>query len=84
MKWFLVAIMTVLYNGDEKDVYIWSDPHFESSAQCLEFVQQNRSEVSSHLRREFPGDTVSRLLCVEEEKLKQFLTDAHTEQGESI
>ena len=84
MKWFLVAIMTVVYNGDEKDVYIWSDPHFESSAQCLEFAQQNRTRVNSHLQDQFPGDSVSRLLCVEEEKLRQFLTDAHTEQGESI
>lgn len=84
MKWFLVAIMTLVYNGDEKDVYIWSDPHFESSAQCLEFVQQNRQDVDRHLRLQFPGDTLSRLLCVEEEKLRQFLTDSSTEQGESI
>lgn len=86
MKWFLVAVMTVIYSGDEKDVYIWSNPSFGSSADCMQFVAKNRREVDRHLREEFPGDTMNRLLCVQEDRLRQFLTDAHSnsEQGESI
>ena len=83
--WFLVAIMTVIHAGDSKDVYIWSDPTFTSEVQCVDFVQNNNYHIYDHLKSEFPGDSLDRLLCVEESRLKQFLENAPlVEQGDSI
>jgi len=82
--WFLVAIMTLVYDGDSKDVYIWSDPIFANEVECVDFVQNNNYHIYNHLKGEFPGDKLDRLLCVEEERLKQFLEDSQAEQGDSI
>jgi len=82
--WFLVAIMSLVYDGDSKDVFIWSDPIFANEVECVDFVQNNNYHIYNHLKAEFPGDKLDRLLCVEEERLKPFLEDSQAEQGDSI
>ena len=83
--WFLVAIMSLVHAGDSKDVYIWSDPTFTSEVQCVDFVANNNYHIYDHLKTQFPGDSLDRLLCVEESRLKQFLENAPlVEQGDQI
>ena len=82
--WFLVAIMTLIHNGDEKDVYVWSNPYFESSEQCLTYVKENPQDIYLHLKEQFPADKLERLLCVEEDRLRRFMNDAAVPQGDSI
>ena len=84
MKVFLVAIMALIYNGDEKDIYIWSNPYFQSMQECKVWVKENNFDIYNHLRKEFPGDQLERLLCVEEDKLREFLQQSQTEQGAKI
>ena len=68
MKWFLVAIMTMVYSGDEKNVYVFTKPEFESAAQCKQYVQESGQEIVGHLFSVFgPKDQMDRLLCVEHE-----------------
>ena len=82
--WFLVAIMSLVYDGDQKDVYIWSEPTFANEVECVDFVQYNNYHIYDHLVTEFPGDKLDRLLCVEQERLKEFLEDSQAEQGDTI
>lgn len=82
--WFLVAIMSLVYDGDQKDVFIWSDPTFANEVECVDFVQNNNYHIYDHLVAEFPGDRLDRLLCVEQERLKEFIQDSQAEQGDSI
>lgn len=82
--WFLVAIMSLVYDGDQKDVYIWSEPTFANEVECVDFVQNNNYHIYDHLVAEFPRDQLDRLLCVEQERLKEFLEDSQAEQGDSI
>lgn len=82
--WFLVAIMTMVYDGDTKDVYIWSKPRFESNEQCLTYVKENPQDIFLHLKDNFPADKLDRLLCVEEERLKKFMNEAAAPEGNSI
>jgi len=84
MKVFLVAIMSLVYSGDQKDVYIWSNPIFDNPEQCVEWVKDNGPTIYLHLKDEFPGDGLEKLLCVNEDKLKDFLEASQIEQGESI
>jgi len=82
--WFLVAIMTLVYDGDSKDVYIWSEPTFANEVECVDFVANNNYHIYDHLKAQFPGDRLDRLLCVEQERLKQFMIDSQAEQGNQI
>jgi len=82
--WFLVAIMSLVYDGDQKDVFIWSDPTFANEVECVDFVQNNNYHIYDHLKGEFPGDKLERLLCVEEERLRKFMNEAYVPQGDSI
>ena len=76
MKWFLIAIMTVTYNGGlEKDTYIWQQPNFNSVEECKNFVANNNTPIYITLKQNFPNDTLDRLLCVNEEKLRKFLQE---------
>ena len=85
MKWFLVAIMTVVYSGDEKNVNVFTKPEFETAEQCKTYVQQNGKGIAGHLFQQFgPKDQPDRLLCVQEEKLKKFLKEAVVPQGTKI
>jgi hypothetical protein len=74
--WFLVAIMTMVHDGDAKDVYIWSEPRFETSEQCLDYVRTEPEEIYLHLMQQFPADKLDRLFCVQEERLRKFLKEA--------
>ena len=82
--WFLVAIMTLVHNGNEKDIYIWSNPYFTSSQECLEYVKENPQDIYLHLKEVMPADKLERLLCVEEERLRKFMNEAQVPQGDSI
>ncbi len=85
--WFLVAIMTLIHNGDEKDVYVWQNPRFVTSEQCLEFVRNNNYLIYDHLKTEMPADKLDRLICVEQDKLKKFILEGgayHVPKGDSI
>tara|TARA_B100000035_G_scaffold311305_1_gene320632 strand:- start:374 stop:634 length:261 start_codon:yes stop_codon:yes gene_type:complete len=73
MSWFLVAIMMTVYDGGKKDIYVWHNPSFESSQQCLDFVEDNQQGVFTHLRKQFPDDKLEKLICVPEDKLRNFL-----------
>tara|TARA_B100001057_G_scaffold180644_1_gene181380 strand:- start:6977 stop:7228 length:252 start_codon:yes stop_codon:yes gene_type:complete len=73
MNWFLVAIMAMIYDGGTKDIYIWHTPMFESSQQCSKHVEENNDLIHFHLKKEFPNDSMERLMCVPEDKLKEFL-----------
>ena len=80
MKWFLLAIMTATYNGGlEKDTYIWQQPNFDTVEQCREYVANNNTAIFFHLKQVFPNDNLDRLLCVNQEKLKQFIEEGATE-----
>jgi len=72
MKWFLIAVMSVLYSNDEIDTYIFTKPH-DSSEACIEWVQQNNADIFLQLKQTFPNDKLDRLFCIDEEKLEHFL-----------
>jgi hypothetical protein len=73
MNWFLVAIMSLVYQGGEKDMFIWSTPTFETLEECTTFVQTRPADIYLTLKNEFPNDSLDRLLCVERERLKRFI-----------
>ena len=75
MSWFLVAIMAITFEGGEQDIYVWTNPQFTNSEECLQYVQENPAIVQSHLKWTFPTNKLERLLCVPENNLKKFLEE---------
>jgi len=85
MKWFLLAVMTITYNGGlEKDMFVWSNPTFNSLEECVDFVKNNNGPIYLTLKQEFPNDVLDRLFCVEQEKLKKFLEINEAQKGLKI
>ena len=72
MKWFLLAIMTLVHENNSLDTYVWYNPTFDSSEQCIDWVKNNNDKIYITLMTEFPNDKLQKILCVEEEKLKEF------------
>jgi len=80
--WFLMAIMTLLHNGgEERDVFIWHTPTFDSVVECREFVTNNQEAIFMQLAKEFPRDTMDRLICIDEKYLEKFMNEAVVEPG---
>lgn len=73
MKWFLLAVMTMVYDGNAKDIYVWQQPNFESLEQCSTWVKDNNQSIFFTLKEQFPNDAMDRLLCVRQDKLEKFL-----------
>ena len=73
MNWFLVAIMATIQVPLSQDIYVFTDPTFESSKQCLAYVRDNPKILTLKLMSEFPGDKLDQLLCVPEENVKKIL-----------
>jgi hypothetical protein len=73
MKWFLVALMTMLHGpGEERDIFIFTTPSFDTSEECIRYVQTETFLIFSKLKQEFPNDPLANLVCVKEDKLKEF------------
>ena len=79
-----MAIMTLVYDGGAKDTFIWHTPHFDSMTECAEWVTNNNPTIYLELKKQFPNDTLDRLLCVREDKLKKFLEEAPVPEGTDI
>ena len=84
MSWFLVAVMATVYDGGNKDIFVWHTPQFENSNSCIEYVENNGPAINGHLFRTFPEDKMEKLFCVPEDKLKRFFDDVKNEGKSSI
>lgn len=83
MKWFLLAIMSMVYDGDTKDIYVWQQPNFESLEQCSSWVKNNNTSIYLTLKEQFPNDAMDRLLCVRQDKVEIFFKSL-THPGKKI
>jgi hypothetical protein len=73
MEWLLVAIMSMVHVPTGQDIYVFTKPVFESSQECVEYVQENPRALMFKLQMEFPKDKVDKLLCVEKQKVEEIL-----------
>jgi len=84
VKWFLMAIMTMVYNGDQKDTFVWTNPIFDSKQQCVDYVKDNNQPIYFKLMENFPNDKLDRLLCVRQDKLEKFFKEGPVKRGDKV
>lgn len=65
--------MATMYNNGDIDIYMFTDPTFNSVEECLVYAQNNPGPIIGKLSQEFNGAPLKNLLCVSEDKLKESL-----------
>lgn len=81
MTWYIYIIMIGLYADGTQDTYLYTQPTHESLEACQQYVQEYASVLRSDMFNEFSGKSIERVFCIEEERLRQFLTIS---QGDSV
>ena len=76
MKWMIFVIMTAMPNqGDYDDIYIFSNPTFNTFEECRAHVlsPQNIPSLSRHLILQYGVRTIQDIKCVPESKVRAFI-----------
>jgi len=75
--WFIVAIMSGVYEDGTKDVFIFQEPqehgHFHSSLECRQHVRNNPVPIMKALTDQYGNQPLEKILCVPEENVRKFI-----------
>ena len=75
--WFIVAIMSGVYEDGTKDVFIFQEPqehgHFHSSTDCRDHVRNNPVPIMTALSDQYGNQPLEKILCVPEENVRMFI-----------
>ena len=75
--WFIVAIMSGVYEDGTKDVFIFQEPqehgHFHSSTDCRDQVRNNPVPIMTALSNQYGNQPLEKILCVPEQNVRKFL-----------
>ena len=75
--WFIVAIMSGVYEDGTKDVFIFQEPqehgHFHSSTDCRDHVRNNPVHIMTALSNQYGNQPLEKILCVPEENVRKFI-----------
>ena len=75
--WFIVAIMSGVYEDGTKDVFIFQEPqehgHFHSSTDCRDHVRNNPVPIMTALSNQYCNQPLEKILCVPEENVRKFI-----------
>ena len=75
--WFIVAIMSGVYEDGTKDVFIFQEPqehgHFHSSTDCRDHVRNNPVPIMTALSNQYGNQPLEKILCVPEQNVRNFL-----------
>lgn len=73
MKVLIVALMAITMTDGSRDIFVFTKPQFQSTTQCVEYVQQNSRALMYRLYKEYPGDKLDRIMCIPEENVEKIL-----------
>jgi len=65
--------MALLYADGTKDVYVWTDPTFDSEAECVDFVAYNNHFIYDHLTNIFGNIDLEALYCATEQDIQPII-----------
>ena len=73
MKVLIVALMALTITDGSRDIFVFTQPQFQNTTECVEYVQQNSRPLMFRIYKEFPGDSLDRIMCIPEENVKKIL-----------
>ncbi len=72
-KIIIIALMLTSNPLAESDSYVFTEPYFDSVAECQMFVSVNIQPILKHLFKHFDGKKVKNIYCIPEKQLNQFI-----------
>ena len=76
--------MLVSPQNPNQDIYVISEPSFTTPNQCLAFVDAEVNGLVAKANIAFEGRAVENIFCIEQNKLKELLTEMEKSRGTSI
>jgi len=71
MTWFILLFFAM---SGQSDVYIFTEPTFKTSAECIQYVTDNAYPLGSHFASQVgPGADLKSVFCLEAEQLKALM-----------
>ena len=71
-KIIILALMVTNSPLEESDSYVFTEPYFDSVAECSLFVNLNMRPIMRHLYDRFGGKKVANIYCIPEKQLNKF------------
>jgi|TARA_B100001094_G_scaffold54972_1_gene50550 hypothetical protein len=75
LKILVVVLMTGMTPTGSQDLYVFTDPKFDTIAECQAWSQGNVPAITYSVRREYGTRPIEEIYCMREELLKKFLED---------
>ena len=73
LKILVVVLMTGMTPTGSQDLYIFTDPKFETIAECQTWSQGNVPAIVWNVQKEYGKRPIKQIYCMREEMLKDFL-----------
>ena len=73
MKLLIVALMALTITDGSRDIFVFTQPQFQNTTECVEYVQQNTRALMFRLYKEYPGDKLDRIMCIPEENVEKII-----------
>ena len=71
LKILVVVLMAGVMENGARDLYVFTEPTFNSIEACTEWAQHNPEQVIWTVAREYGQRPIEMVYCVEEEKVKR-------------
>ena len=69
LKILIVAVMVGIGQGGERNLFVFTEPTFETPEECISNVQQNTNEVMLRVAQSYGFRPVETILCVDSTKI---------------
>ena len=69
LKILIVAVMVGIGQGGERNLFVFTEPTFETTEECISYVQQNTNEVMLRVAQSYGFRPVETILCVDSTKI---------------
>lgn len=69
MTWFFILILMFQNAPTDDQVYVITEPRFQSADECLTFVGFNQPTITTLMNQQFPTQGIRNVYCVTQEVL---------------
>jgi hypothetical protein len=69
LKILIVAVMVGIGQGGERNLFVFTEPTFETTEECISYVQQNTNKIMLRVAQSYGFRPVETILCVDSTKI---------------
>ena len=69
MTWFFILVLMFQNVPTDDQVYVITEPRFQSADECLTFVGFNQPTITTLMNQQFPTQGIRNVYCVTQEVL---------------